>query len=205
MSELSDGLTEDDMIHVPNIPLISAIPNVVRLGFFAKIALNSIVSLTKPNQFEMLSVRDYLFGHTDDFMNAISKIKWDFSGADIGILAPRRGVTRNTMTINSGIENTDDVGKVLAIDNQEKTNIWKSDGCNNIKGKSDGVFYGPSLVKNKQSTDVYLPDLCRSLPLEFKRKVKKYEDIFIKFLMCFFLKLLKSNLINFNNLIHLFF
>lgn len=103
-------------------------------------------------------------------MNLISKIKWDFTPEDVGILAPRRGVTKKSVTVNSGTRNVNDVGKVLAV--ADKKNIWKTDKCNNIDG-SDGVIYGPKRVRNHQDVTVYLPEFCRSLPLTFVEKVRK--------------------------------
>jgi hypothetical protein len=163
-------LTEDDVVFVPNIPFISAIPNVKKMGFFAGVGFRGIVAASKPQQFHNLDIKKYLFGYRDDFMNMISTFKWDFNPEDVGILAPRRGVTKKSVTINSGIENVADVGKVLAVNGKTQQTIWKSDNCNEISG-SDGVIYGPSRVRQHQTIDIYLPEFCRSLPLTFTEKV----------------------------------
>lgn len=155
---------------MPNIPFISAIPNVKRLGFFAEIGFKTIISVSKVKQFHSISIKDLFFGYRDEFMNLISKIKWDFTPEDVGILAPRRGVTKKSVTVNSGTRNVNDVGKVLAV--ADKKNVWKTDKCNNIDG-SDGVIYGPKRVRNHQDVTVYLPEFCRSLPLTFVEKVRK--------------------------------
>lgn len=165
-------MTEDDFVHVPNIPFISAIPNVKRLGFFAEIGFKTIISMSKAKQFHSISIRDLFFGYRDEFMNLISKIKWDFTPEDVGLLAPRRGVSKQSVTVNSGTRNVNDVGKVLAVEG--KKNIWKGDKCNNVDG-SDGVIYGPSRVRNHQDVTVYLPEFCRALPLKFVEKVRNKE------------------------------
>ncbi|KAG5677316.1 hypothetical protein PVAND_007085 [Polypedilum vanderplanki] len=168
LPELSSK-SEDEIITCPNIALISAIPNVIRMGFFAKVGFNTILSATRPNELETLTLRDFIHGHTNDFMNAISKFKWDFSPEDIGILAQRRGVTKKSLSINSGIENSNDVGQVVKLGDKTSMNIWKSEECNAINA-SDGVFYGPEKIRNKKGVQVYLPEFCRSLPLEFRKK-----------------------------------
>lgn len=170
MKASGENLTEDDFVHVPNIPFISAIPNVKRLGFFAEIGFKTIISMSKAKQFHSLSIKDLFFGYRDEFMNLISKIKWDFTPEDVGVLAPRRGVTKKSVTVNSGTKNVNDVGKVVSV--EDKKNIWKTDKCNNIDG-SDGVIYGPNRVRNHQDVTVYLPEFCRSLPLTFVEKVRK--------------------------------
>lgn len=86
--------------------------------------------MTKPKEFQNITIRDYFFGYRDDFMNLISKIKWDFSPEDVGMLAPRRGVTKKSMTVNLGLKSTDDIGKIHKFGNKERFDIWKSEECN---------------------------------------------------------------------------
>lgn len=155
---------------MPNIPFISAIPNVKRLGFFAEVGFKTIISMSKAKQFHNLSVKDLFFGYRDDFMSLISKIKWDFKPEDVGVLAPRRGVSKTRVTVNSGTKNVKEVGKVLAVSNKKE--VWKTEKCNRIQG-SDGVIYGPESVKRHQDVTVYLPEFCRALPLSFVQKVRK--------------------------------
>lgn len=156
---------------MPNIPFISAIPNVKKLGFFADIGFKTILTVTQPQQFHTLSAKKYLFGYRDDFMNLISKINWDFTPEDVGILAPRHGLSKNRITVNLGLSNTENAGKLMAVNGKVRYNIWKSDECNDIKG-SDGVLYGPEATKNNLDLPVYLPEICRSLPVMFEKKVK---------------------------------
>jgi scavenger receptor class B, member 1 len=164
-------LSEDDVITVPNIPLISGIPNVKLLGVLAEFGYEKILAATKPKEFQRLSIAQYFLGYTDDFMNLISKIKWDFDPEDVGILAPRRGVSKQNVTVFSGTDDVSEVGKVFAVDKKTKLDIWTTEACNHITG-SDGVIYGPFLVQNKEDLAVYLPAICRSLPLVFDKEVK---------------------------------
>lgn len=164
-------MTEDDILVVPNIPLISGIPNAKSLGFIAEFGFRTILGRTKPQQFQNISVAKYFHGYTDDFMNLVKVVKWDFNPEDVGILAPRRGVTKKAVTVRSGTGNINDVGKIVAVDGKTKLDIWKSEGCNQISG-SDGVIYGPDLVQNKKDLQVYLTNFCRSLPLTFDKEEK---------------------------------
>ncbi|XP_070496760.1 scavenger receptor class B member 1-like isoform X2 [Chironomus tepperi] len=174
--EMSGSCTENDTIIAPNIPFISAIPNVAKLSFFSKVGFNTLLSLTKPEEFQNIRIKDYFFGYRDKFMDLISKIKWDFTPEDVGILAPRRGISKKSVTTNSGLKNTDTIGEVLDFGGKTKLDIWKTDECNEISGY-DGIFNGPNLIRNKQNTAVFLPELCRSLPLEYSKEEVVYENI----------------------------
>lgn len=164
-------MSENDLVIVPNIALISGIPNAKSLGFLGELGYKSILASTKPKSFQSLSILKYFLGYNDNFLNLISKLKWDFTPEDVGILAPRRGVTKKSLTVFSGTENVNDVGRVYAINNQTKLNVWKTDECNEVTG-SDGVIYGPELVQHKKDLLVYLPNFGRSLPLVFDKEVK---------------------------------
>jgi hypothetical protein len=104
-------------------------------------------------------------------MDMISKIKWDFSPEDVGILAPRDGLINKIMTVNTGVEKRNKVGQLEKIDNNLKTNIWKDEKCNEISG-SDGSIYDYELIRKKSVVDVYIPEICRSLPMRFTSEVK---------------------------------
>lgn len=161
---------------MPNLALISAFPNVKAMGYFADLGFRTILASTKPSEFESVTISNYAHGFSDSFKGLIEKFKWDFSSKDVGILAPRRGVDSKTTTIFSGTGDVRKVGQVYAIGNQTKTNIWKSDKCNQVSG-SDGVINGPWLVQNKQDISVYLTNICRALPLVFDREAEVMNGI----------------------------
>lgn len=163
-------MSEDDVLMVPNIPLISGIPKVKSMGFIAELGFKTILAATRPKEFQNLSMSKYFSGYNDDFMSLISKFKWDFNPDDVAILAPRRGVTKKSLTVDSGTDVATDVGKVYALGEQTKMNLWKSEECNAVAG-SDGIIYGPALVQRKEDLQVYLPNFCRSLPLVFDKEV----------------------------------
>lgn len=166
-----ENLSENDIVHVPNIPLISGIPNVKSIGFIGELGYKTILAATKPKEFHDLTILKYFMGYTDDFMKLVSRLKWDFNPEDVGILAPRRGVTKQSVTVFSGIDDVNKVGKVYAVDNKTQNDIWTTKKCNQVTG-SDGVIFGPALVQNKEDISVYLPEFCRSLPLEFDKEVR---------------------------------
>lgn len=171
LPEKSGALTENDVLMVPNLALISGIPNVKALGFIAEIGFKTILATTKPKEFHNLTAGQYTSGYNDKFMSLIEKIKWDFDSREVGILAPRHGIDKKSVTVFSGTKDLQNIGKLYAINNKTKINIWKSDECNKIAG-SDGIINGPSQVQNKKDISVYLTNICRTLPLVFDREMK---------------------------------
>jgi scavenger receptor class B, member 1 len=163
-------LSEEDVITVPNLPFISGIPSVKALGFLGELGYRAIIASSKPKEFQNLTVAKYFHGYNDDFMNLVGKVKWDFNPEDVGILAPRRGMTKKSVTIFSGTGDYRDVGRTYALNDKTKLDIWKSDECNKVDG-SDGIVYGPALVQSKKDVNVYLPNFCRSLPLAFDKEL----------------------------------
>ncbi|CRL07871.1 CLUMA_CG021030, isoform A [Clunio marinus] len=174
LPELSGNFREDDVVIVPNLPLVSGIPNVKSLGFFAEIGFKTILAATKPREFHNLTISKYFMGYNDDFMNVISKIKWDFNPNDVGILAPRRGMTKKNITVFSGTTDVNTVGETFALGGKTMLDVWKTKDCNKVGG-SDGVIYGPKSVQNKENLQVYLPEFCRSLPLVFNKEERTEE------------------------------
>jgi len=163
-------LSEDDVIEVPNIPLVSAIPNVKAMGFLAELAFRGLLLTTRPKEFQRLTVRDYLMGYRDDFMNLISTVKPDFRPENVGILAPRRGITPKNVTVYTGEANIDNLGKIHEVNGRKTESVWSTSRCNEISG-SDGVIFPARDVRSRADLHVYLPDFCRSLPLTFDREV----------------------------------
>jgi hypothetical protein len=161
----------NDVINVPNMPLLGAIPNVKNMGFIVQAGFNAILTMTKPHEFHSMEVNKFLFGYRDDFMSLVSKLKWDFNPEDVAILAPRSGISKQRITVNRGMRNVNNVGNVMIVNGKEREDIWDEEKCNEISG-SDGLFYGPDKISQKQNVLVYLPELCRSLPLSFDQKVK---------------------------------
>lgn len=171
LPELSGNLKEDDVVIVPNVVLLSGIFNAKSLGFLAEILFKGMLVSSKPKEFQNLTAESFFHGYNDDFVNLITKFRWDLHPQDIGMLSYRRGVTKKSLTIFTGTDDIEKVGGVFSVNNQTKLGIWKSESCDVVKG-SEGAIFGPSLAQNKKDLLIYVPDFCRSMPLEFKQETQ---------------------------------
>lgn len=70
MPDLSEG-SEDDIIIVPNIPLLNVLARVNDLSQFEKSILHSIFQMSQPKEFQKKTVREYFFGYTDSLMRMV--------------------------------------------------------------------------------------------------------------------------------------
>jgi CD36 family len=171
------NLTEADRVHVPNLAFISAIPNVFEMGFFAEMIFKTVVSISKPQQFQTISVKDFLFGFSDDFMQKLGQIKWDFDPKEVSLIGYRDGLLKKTYTVTTGVNDYDGIAQFTKINGKEKDNIWTTDKCNKICG-SDLAVYNITSVHNKRDLFIYPSEIHRALAIHYNSSVSKSTEIF---------------------------
>lgn len=88
MPELSLG-GEDDIVKVPNIPLLAALTKAADLDGFKTMGFQAILMTSHPKEFQEKTVNQYLFGYTDAFITTTP----DIDPARVGLMAGRRGKT----------------------------------------------------------------------------------------------------------------
>lgn len=70
------------------------------------------------------------------------------------------------MTISTGVDgNFSNIGKVVRWNKKSEVDYWRGKSCNTIKG-TDGQFFHP-FVQKEDKLDIFAPDLCRTLTIEF--------------------------------------
>lgn len=156
---------------VPNVPLILSI-NKVESDAVSKLLLKTVISTTSPmpQEFQMKSVKEYLFGYTDSFINKIAFGMTDFKPEKIGILGARRGISTDNLTIYTGEDSLENLGKIYAMNNESKMNIWSTEECNEIVG-TDGSQFPPSWLDGERNLEVFIKSICRPFPLKFETEV----------------------------------
>lgn len=167
--ETPSKLNEDDMFMVPNVPLILAI-NTVEKDTMKKQMLSMLAMTTSAKEFQMKSVKDYLFGYTDSFINGIALSMADFRPEKIGIIGSRKGISTDNLTIFTGEDSLENLGKIYAMNEESKMDIWGSDECNEIVG-TDGTQFPPSWMETGKNLDVFIKSICRPFPLQYESEV----------------------------------
>ncbi|KAL7302088.1 hypothetical protein TKK_0005317 [Trichogramma kaykai] len=196
--ELSDPLTGDEEITVPNyflLGLVSAIMKIRKsaLPLIVK-GLNSIYK--KPSSiFMQAKVKDILFDGltidcnvTDTAGSAICsevKNKWEeyhlYKFDEVTFAMSLIGWMNATDTIDHyrvkrGIKNIMEVGNVVEYNGKTNVSVWNDEFCDTFYG-TDGTILHPFFDKKGRDTvDVFVASMCRSLFLRYKRK-SRYSGI----------------------------
>lgn len=87
MPELSNGRSDEEVLMVPNIPLVAALGKAQNLSGVEHMGFQGILATSKPKEFQTKSVKEFMFGYSDPFINMIPNM--DPSKA--GLLASRGG------------------------------------------------------------------------------------------------------------------
>lgn len=171
MPKLSKG-TLQDIVKVPNIPLLASITeyNSGRLSYGENSFLKGLY-LTNIEQFHLKTVEEYLFGYSDAFTLSVLKGKTERAG----LLSSRRGVAIDNLTIYTGEDSLDNLGRIHAMNGQTVLDIWK-DECNEIVG-TDGSQFPPHLMDMEQELKIFIKSFCRPLTLKYEREVSVLNGI----------------------------
>lgn len=136
----SGRLSEDDIITIPYVTLMGSIKTLEQGSFLQKLAFNSLINIYKPNEFHNISIREFIFGYRDSFMDMLAKLESRYVPEDSGILSLKNGLMPFKLTVDTGLNDVENVGKVIAVNEKENMDIWKSDECNKYRLLLDNKF-----------------------------------------------------------------
>lgn len=178
LPELSNG-SEDDVIVVPNLPLICAIARVRDEPYVAQLGLKSALWASGGAAFNTLAVRDYLFGYNDTLYSlAKSAVEVATGGTlpKLGMLAPRTGLSSNVYTVETGRRDFNLQDRVARLNGKADLGAWRDQECNSIEG-SAGTFFPAEAARRRAPLYVVNADVCRRIPLEFKKEVTVMDGV----------------------------
>ncbi|KAK7600879.1 hypothetical protein V9T40_008320 [Parthenolecanium corni] len=174
--ELSAG-SEDDLVVVPNIPLLSATSKSASAPKFLRITINFMTNLKKLKPFVAVTVGELLWGYDDPLMQLAKEMAPDtkLPFERFGLFFDRNGTSADNITVYTGADDINKLGEVSRFNGLDKYSFYKTDECNSFGG-SDGTIFPPHLNKNSK---IYIFDknLCRKLPFTFQKEVTSYDDI----------------------------
>lgn len=151
------------------MPLILAI-NKVDKDSTKKMALKGVMMFSQPKEFQSKTVDEFLFGYLDTFVNQISLGMEDFKKEKIGIMGSRRGISTDNLTIYTGEDTLENLGKIYAMNGETNMNIWSTESCNQIVG-TDGSQFPPSWMDKEKILEIFIKSLCRPFPIKYEEEV----------------------------------
>ncbi|KAL0281623.1 UNVERIFIED_CONTAM: hypothetical protein PYX00_002556 [Menopon gallinae] len=166
----------DQKVTVPNIPLLSLAAQGEYIYKAAVLAFRLFrVNAFDTKPFVTVTPEELMFGYEDGIMEKAHK----FSAmhlrppSKMALLIGRNGTLNEVSTIYTGHTNMTEFGLINRINGLDHLSYWKDSPCNSIKA-SEGSFFPPRKYTKSDIVHVYDKDLCRILPLRYRRDVFKH-------------------------------
>ncbi|XP_028139088.1 lysosome membrane protein 2 isoform X1 [Diabrotica virgifera virgifera] len=169
--EASKG-SPDDLVVVPNIPMLSATSQSKHAARFLRLAMASIMDILKIKPFVEVSVEQLLWGYEDPLLKLAKDVvpkEQKLPYEEFGLLYKKNGTSPDNITIFTGVEDITKYGIIESVNGKTNLSHYGTDQCNSLEA-SDGSIFPPHMTKN---TTLYIfdKDLCRRLPLVFDKEV----------------------------------
>ncbi|XP_060657270.1 scavenger receptor class B member 1 [Drosophila nasuta] len=168
------SLREDDIVLVPNVPLLSAAVHVKRFPAFKRLGVNSIISLYREPVFKRLTAFEYLWGYKDKIISLES-----LGGGNkthFGLLRTRNGTSVDSVQLNTGEDDINKFSLITQFNGKPQLDFWEGDECNRIDGSEPSMF-SPTLLQERSTVHVFLQVLCRKVPLHFEKEETIFNNI----------------------------
>ncbi|XP_014612664.1 PREDICTED: scavenger receptor class B member 1 [Polistes canadensis] len=175
--ELSVG-SDDDLVVVPNVPMLSATSQSKYAARFLRLAMASIMDILKIKPFVEVSVEQLLWGYEDPLLKLAKDVvpkepKFPFD--QFGLLYGKNGTQPDWYTVFSGDGDVTKYGLIEKWEGKKFLGHWTSPNCDSIMG-SDGSIFPPRITKDTV-LKIFDKDLCRALPLVFQKEIMTTGDI----------------------------
>lgn len=171
-SEEDSAGSEDDVVIVPNIPMLSATSQSKHAARFLRLAMASIMDILKIKPFVEVSVGQLLWGYEDpllklakDVVPKEQKLPYD----EFGLFYGKNSTSTDRVTIFSGVDDISQYGIIDKYNGKSQLSHYTTESCNRING-SDGSIFPPHITP-ETTIHVFDKDLCRLLPLVFDKEV----------------------------------
>ncbi|XP_025422540.1 scavenger receptor class B member 1 isoform X2 [Sipha flava] len=172
--ELSAG-SEDDVVVVPNIPMLSATSQSKHAARFLRLAMASIMDILKVKPFVEVSVGQLLWGYEDPLLKLAKDVvpkEQKLPYEEFGLLYGKNGTSRDNMTVFTGATDIRMFAALDKVNGRTHLPYWTSETCNRVSGGSDGSLFPPR-IQPDTILHVFDKDMCRKLPLVFKKEVER--------------------------------
>lgn len=175
--ELSAGL-EDDVVVVPNIPMLSATSQSKHAARFLRLAMASIMDILKIKPFVEVSVGQLLWGYEDPLLKLAKDVvpkEQKLPYEEFGLMYNKNGTSADNVTVFTGGADITSFGLIDKYNGQSHFSHWLTDHCNSLSA-SDGSIFPPGITENT-TLFIFDKDLCRRLPLRFQKEVQREDGV----------------------------
>lgn len=170
--DLSFG-SDDDVVIVPNIPMLSATSQSKHAARFLRLAMASIMDILKIKPFVQVSVGQLLWGYEDPLLKLAKDVvpkEQKLPYEEFGLLYGKNGTSADRVTVNTGVNDITQYGLIDKYNGKSHLPHWLTDDCNRLNGTDGSIF--PPHINHERVLHIYDKDLCRLMPLVFEREVE---------------------------------
>ncbi|XP_030384862.1 protein peste [Scaptodrosophila lebanonensis] len=184
-AEGSNGTLEDNITTVNTVAHAAALRTRVA-NFFETFAIKSALAVSEQRLTETKTAREWMFDGYDHplvstmvtvgKMFQVSLVPYD----RVGFLYPRNGSAdfEGYLNMYTGADDIRKMGQLYAWNNKTHTGAFDGE-CGNVYG-SMGEFFPPNLTP-KDHVSMFLPNLCRAVPLDYTETVSVHGVTAFKF------------------------
>lgn len=164
------GRSVDEMIRVPNVPLIMAVKKAREVSRLLHIPATFGLTMMGAKPFKELTVKEYLWGYNDNLLDTamnIMSLTETLPYDKFGMLLARSGLSKDRLTVHTGSGDINNLGLYQNMNGMETRNVWGDEECDRVRG-TDGSIFPPNLVRDRNATlEIYTKDMCRTFPLRY--------------------------------------
>ncbi|XP_057341934.1 scavenger receptor class B member 1-like [Microplitis mediator] len=162
------GSPDDEIVVVPNVPLLASMATMRNAPFFAQLAFTGVLSTLQSKTFLTLPVNGLLWGYDDrifeiakPFIALQNEIPFD----KFGLLAFKNGISSDVITINSGANDLSKINMIKLINGKKHKKVWNDKKCDSIYGTQGYIFPSDMFNRPNATLEVYSNEMCRTLYL----------------------------------------
>ncbi|XP_061727775.1 scavenger receptor class B member 1 [Cydia pomonella] len=171
------SVNKNQKLTVPNIPLLTVTsfsPNLAGLVVSGLASVLSVAYKKTAEPFVKVTAEQLVFGYDDPLVTLAHYFypKGKRPNSQMGLLLARNGTLDEVSTIYTGQKSMSRFGYLDKINGLDHLPHWKDSPCNDIRA-SEGSFFPPRAVTKSDLVHVYDKDICRILPLQYRRDIYK--------------------------------
>ncbi|XP_067339779.1 lysosome membrane protein 2-like isoform X2 [Channa argus] len=168
LRDKSGGDPAVDVITTVNIPAW-AVMTKVKDSVFRRSMVAIWMNTYKSELFTTRTVDELLWGYVDPLLVRVAASNPEVE-TTFGLMYKKNGTNDGEFIYHTGVQNYLDYGRVKTWQGQRQLSFWSTNQSNSING-SDGSAFHPLLDKEER-IQIFTPDLCRSIYMEFEKDVQ---------------------------------
>ncbi|KAK4878226.1 hypothetical protein RN001_010732 [Aquatica leii] len=168
------SVDKNKLLTVPNIPMLTLSSLSNSLGYFIQKTISFALSMGNYKPFVAVTADQLVFGYEDSLVSLAHKFypKSKRPMEKMGLLIKRNGTLAEIHTMNTGYTGMDKFGLLDKLNGKNELPYWSERPCTDIAA-SEGSFFPPRDVTKSDIVHIYDKDLCRILPLQYRRPAMK--------------------------------